>query len=81
MQKNSDIISLRVPTQTHQKIASIVKDIDRSQNWLINQAIENYLETYDWQKEEIKKAIAEADAGGQFYSSAEMDKVTERFKQ
>jgi predicted transcriptional regulator len=81
MQENSNIISVRVPTQTHQKIASIAKDIDRSQNWLINQAIENYLETYDWQKEEIIKAIAEADAGGQFYSSAEMDKVIEGFKQ
>lgn len=81
MQKNSDTISIRVPTQTHQKITAVAKDIDRSQNWLINQAIENYLETYDWQKEEIKKAITEADAGGKFYSSAEMDKMVEGFKQ
>jgi predicted transcriptional regulator len=81
MQENSDVISVRVPAKLHKKIAAIAKGIDRSQNWLINQAIENYLEVYEWQKEEIKKAIAEADAGGKFYSSDEMDKMLERFKQ
>jgi predicted transcriptional regulator len=81
MQEDSDVISVRVPTKTHKKLAAIAKGIDRSQNWLINQAIESYLEAYEWQKEEIKKALAEADEGGKFYSSDEMEKMLESFKQ
>ncbi|MBL8151809.1 MAG: ribbon-helix-helix protein, CopG family [Blastocatellia bacterium] len=80
MQESTDVISVRVPSKTHKKLADIAEDIDRSQNWVINQAIESYLEVYEWQKEEVKKAIAEANAGGKFYSSDEIDKVVESFR-
>lgn len=80
MKESSDVISVRVSTKTHKKLAAIAKRVARNQNWLINQAIENYLEVYGWQKEEIKKAVAEADNGGEFYSSTKMDKIVESLK-
>jgi predicted transcriptional regulator len=78
MQDESDVISVRLPVKTHKKLTDIAKGMDRSQNWLINQAIENYLEVYEWQKNEIKKAVAEADAGGKFYTSEEVDEIIEK---
>lgn len=80
MQENSEVVSVRMPAQTRKKLASIAKGMDRSQNWLVNEAIENYLSVYDWQKEEIRKAVAEADRGGKFYSASEVARMIETFK-
>jgi predicted transcriptional regulator len=35
----------------------------RDRSYLINQAVEDYIEVRRWHIEEIKKAVAEADAG------------------
>jgi predicted transcriptional regulator len=46
--------------------------MDRSQNWLITQALEGYVDLYDWQVEEIKKSVKKADNGGKFYTHEEV---------
>ena len=37
--------------------------LDRSRNYLVNQAIKEYLETHAWQVEKITQGIASADRG------------------
>lgn len=37
--------------------------IKRDRSYVLNEAVAAYLEMYQWQIEEIKKGIAEADAG------------------
>lgn len=76
----SEVLSVRMTGETHTKLASVAQHLDRSQNWVVNQAIDQYLSVYEWQKQEIEKAIAEADAGGQFYSAEEVEQRLERFK-
>lgn len=76
----SEVLSVRMPAGTHAKLASVAQNLERSQNWVVNQAIDHYLSVYEWQRQEIEKAIAEADAGGQFYSAEEVEQRLERFK-
>jgi predicted transcriptional regulator len=42
-------VTVRMHVKTQKNLEQIAAGIDRSRNWLINQAIENYLEVYDWQ--------------------------------
>ncbi len=72
MQSHTDVVSVRLPAKLKKRIAGIAKKMDRSQNWLITQALENYVGLYDWQVEEIKKAVHEADNGGKFSSHEEV---------
>jgi len=37
--------------------------LDRSRNYLVNQAIKEYLQTHAWQVEKITQGIAAADSG------------------
>jgi RHH-type transcriptional regulator, rel operon repressor / antitoxin RelB len=45
-------------------LAAIAAGLDRDRSYIINEAINLYLEVYHWQVEEIKQGIAEADAEG-----------------
>lgn len=47
---------------------------DRDRSYLIKQAIDGYLQTKQWQIEETRKAIAEADAG-EFVPDAQMESL------
>ena len=42
---------------------AIAAVMDRDRSYIINEAITAYLEMHKWQIEEIKKGIAEAEAG------------------
>jgi predicted transcriptional regulator len=47
---------------------------------LINQAIENYLEVYDWQEKRIRERLKKAEKGGKFRSSRQVSDVIDSFK-
>ena len=72
MQSSTEIVSIRIPSRLKKRLASIAKRMDRSQNWLITHALEGYVGLYDWQVEEIKKAVHEADNGGAFIPHEEV---------
>jgi predicted transcriptional regulator len=48
MGQDTGNVTVRMPVKTQKKLEQIAAGVDRSRNWLINQAIENYLEVYDW---------------------------------
>jgi len=76
----TDVVSIRIPAKLKKRLTAIAKTMDRSQNWLIANALEDYVELYDWQVEEIKKSVKKADNGGKFYSSEEVNLWIEQFK-
>ncbi len=78
--EQNQVVSVRMPTEVQAGISSIAKQWDRSQNWVINQAIEQFLDLYRWQAAQIEKAVAAADAGGRFYSSEEVEAMIDAFK-
>lgn len=58
-----ETIAFRLDEGKRVALDAIAQSLDRDRSYVINEAIENYLEVHQWQIEEIKKAIAEADAG------------------
>ncbi|MGC8490754.1 MAG: CopG family ribbon-helix-helix protein [Syntrophobacteraceae bacterium] len=56
-------ITIRTDSELARKIAAIAEATDRSRNWVIEEALKQYVETQMWQIEGIKAAIASLDNG------------------
>ena len=56
-------LSFRTEEVTRSELDQLASKLDRNRNWVINEAINNYLELYRWQIEDIDKGLAELDAG------------------
>ncbi len=80
MDHDTGNVTVRMPVKTQKKLEQIAAGADRSRNWLINQAIENYLEVYDWQEKRIRERLKKAEKGGKFYSSGQVSDVIDSFK-
>ena len=80
MNQNIGNVTVRMPIKTQKKLEQIAAGADRSRNWLINQAIENYLEVYDWQEKRIRERLKKAEKGGKFYSRGQVNDVIDSFK-
>ena len=80
MAQNSGNVTVRVSSDTQKKLDHIAASFDRSRNWLINEAIENYLEIYEWQEQRIEERLKKAEKGGKFLNSEQVDKIVESFK-
>ena len=56
-------VTFRLDNDKLQFLDGLAATIDRDRSYLLNEAVENYIELHQWQVNEIRKAIAEADAG------------------
>lgn len=72
MPQTTENVTVRMPPDTQKKLGKIAASMDRSRNWLINRAVEQYLELYDWQAEQIRHRLDEAENGGEFLSHDEV---------
>jgi predicted transcriptional regulator len=61
-------VSFRTEPATLEALDRLAEVLDRDRSYVINRALEAYLEVYRWQVEHIANAKAEADAGGPFIS-------------
>jgi predicted transcriptional regulator len=57
-----ETITFRLDPTKREALDAIAKELDRDRSYLLNEAIENYIEIYKWQIAEINLAIVEADA-------------------
>lgn len=80
MEQSTGNVTVRMPVKTQKKLEQIAAGADRSRNWLINQAIENYLEVYDWQEKRIRERLKKAEKGGKFSSISQVSDVIDFFK-
>jgi predicted transcriptional regulator len=55
--------SITIRTAKVAEIDALAAAMDRSRNYIVNQAIEQYLEVNTWQVERIKEGIAAAQDG------------------
>jgi RHH-type rel operon transcriptional repressor/antitoxin RelB len=60
---NSTTMTLRLTNQLKTQLEKLAKATHRSKSFLAAEAIGEYLKLQQWQISEIKKGIAEADAG------------------
>ena len=56
-------ISFRTAESTRDELDQIATSLGRDRTWVINDAIESYIEFRRWQQAEIEKGIADSDAG------------------
>lgn len=48
--------------ELEKKIKALEQSLDRDRTWIMNEAVEAYLETHDWQIERIQNGISQADS-------------------
>ncbi|HEY7330460.1 MAG TPA: ribbon-helix-helix protein, CopG family [Gemmataceae bacterium] len=56
-------VTVRLAKDAVEFLDELGKSLDRDRSYLIKEAVESYISLHRWQVEEIKKAVAEADAG------------------
>jgi predicted transcriptional regulator len=80
MASNSGRMSVSVPPEVQEKLDAIAQGLDRSRNWIVNQAIDQYLELYEWQREKIQARLNRANSNqATFHSSQDVDTVIDAF--
>jgi predicted transcriptional regulator len=55
--------TVRTDGETVKRLDRLAAQLDRSRNYLVNQAIQEYLELHAWQIQKIEAGIAAADRG------------------
>jgi len=56
-------LSFRTEESKCSELDKLAKSMDRDRSWVINEAIDSYLELHRWQLERIEKGIAASKAG------------------
>ena len=73
----SSVLTLRLDAKLKNKLDRLSKSMNRSRSFVAAQAIQEYVSVNEWQINEIKKGLAEADAGD-FASDEEMQQTIRR---
>lgn len=63
MATTSALISVRVSTITAERLEKLAQSVDRSKSYLAAEAIEEYLETHEWQVKAIQEGLKEIERG------------------
>ena len=72
------IMSICLPDELADQLKDLAETTGRTKNFLAVQALRNFIEQEAWQVAEIKKAIAEADAGD-FATDEEMQALNAKW--
>ncbi|MGO9405036.1 MAG: CopG family ribbon-helix-helix protein [Terriglobales bacterium] len=73
----SSVLTLRLDAKLKNKLDRLSKSMNRSRSFVAAQAIQEYVSVNEWQINEIKKGLAEADAGD-FATDEEMRQTIRR---
>jgi len=73
----SSVLTLRLDVKLKNQLDRLSKSMNRSRSFVAAQAIQEYVSVNEWQINEIKKGLAEADAGD-FATDEEMQQTIRR---
>jgi predicted transcriptional regulator len=73
------VFTIRISPELQDRLDAIAEAIDRPRSWVVNCALEAFVEAETWQIEEIKRGLAEADAG-EFATDGEVDATFEKWQ-
>jgi predicted transcriptional regulator len=74
---SKETVSVRLEVERRAELDAPGKVLDRDRSWLINRAIDAYLELQRWQIEQIEEGVRQAEAGD-FASDEEVSRVLRR---
>jgi predicted transcriptional regulator len=72
-----ETMTIRIEPGVRAALDAIAATADRDRTWVVNEALNAYMETHRWQVEHIQQGLREADAG-KFVSAAGVKKVISR---
>ena len=75
---SSNVLTLRLDSGLKKQLEKLAQSTHRSKSFLAAEAIREYVAVNEWQIQEIKKAIKEADQGD-FASDHEVQKVMNKW--
>ena len=75
---NTTVLTLRLDTGLKKQLDKLASATQRSRSFLAAEAIREYIALNDWQIEEIKKAVKEADRGD-FAAERDVQKVMKKW--
>jgi len=76
---STEAFSVRTDKKTVKQLDRLAKQLDRSRNYIVNQAIEQLLELHSWQDDQVKQGIRAADTG-EFASDDEIDRILGKYR-
>jgi predicted transcriptional regulator len=74
----TNILTLRLDSKLKKKLDKLAKATERSRSYLAAEAIREFVALNEWQIEQIKKGLREADAGD-FATDEEMEQTVRRW--
>jgi RHH-type rel operon transcriptional repressor/antitoxin RelB len=74
----SAVLTLRLDPKLKNQLDRLSKSMNRSRSFVAAQAIQEYVSVNEWQIAEIKKGLAEADAGD-FATEEEVQRVLKKW--
>jgi predicted transcriptional regulator len=75
----TEAFTIRSDSKKVKQLDKLASELDRSRNYLVNQAIDQLLEIHAWQIERTKEGIKAADEG-RFASDTEMEQIFNKYK-
>jgi len=72
-------ITFRLDADKREALDAIAEVADRDRSYVLNEAIDAYLDAHQWQIEHIKKGLRQAEAG-QFATENEVAKAFARWR-
>lgn len=75
----TEAFTVRSDSTKVRKLDQLANQLERSRNYLVNQAIEQYLDINTWQIRQIKQGIKAADEG-RFVGDIEMQRIFDKYK-
>lgn len=78
MASNSTVLTLRLDPAIKKKLDKLATATQRSRSFLAAEAIREYVSLNEWQIEEIRKGVEEANRG-EFAPAAEVEKVLKKW--
>jgi len=75
----SEVMTIRIDRKTRSRLEKLAKAMERTKSYLAAEAIRAYVDLNEWQIEEIKTALKEADAGD-FAEESEVEAVVRKWR-
>lgn len=78
-QMSKEAFTVRSDSKKVKELDKLANKMDRSRNYLVNQAIDQLLELHSWQIERTREGIRAADEG-RFATDTEMNRIFNKYE-
>jgi len=76
---SKEAFTIRTDSKKVEQLDRLADRMDRSRNYLVNQAIDGLLEVFAWQTERVKEGIKAANEG-RFAGEKEMQRIFSKYE-